>query len=141
MWFREGGHHPAGAARRGGARRGFGLLKGWVISVVGWVWMRVAVRLGYGEGEGQGEGQGVVGMRKTEMPVCRRMRKWSPNMIICKGIVEVGRKYIKRDGNTYVVCWIKAFQFPCHGDVGSEIPYIDMHLLIQQDHAISRNRM
>ena len=52
MWFREGGHHPAGAARRGGARRGFGLLKGWVISVGGWVWRRVAVTLGHGVGEG-----------------------------------------------------------------------------------------
>ena len=60
--------------------------------------------LGHGVGEGQidgqgkkqgeehGEGQGVVGVRRTEMAVCRRMRRWSPNMIICKSIVEVGRK-------------------------------------------------
>ena len=104
MWSREGGHHPAGAARRGGARRGFGLLKGWVISVGGWVWRRVAVTLGHGVGEGQvdeqgkeqgeeqGEGQGVIGVRRTEIAVCRRMRRWSPNMIICKSIIEVGRK-------------------------------------------------
>jgi len=53
--------------------------------------MRVAVRLGHGVGEGQDEGQGVVGMRRTEMPLCRRMRRWSPNMIVCKGIIEVVR--------------------------------------------------
>lgn len=57
--------------------------------------------LGHGAGEGQGkeqgEGQGVVGMRMTEMPVCRRMRRWSPNMIICKCGIEVGRKQRGRE--------------------------------------------
>ena len=62
-----------GTARRGMARRGFGLLEGWVISVGGWVWISVEMRLGHGVGEGQGEDQGewqgAVGMRKTEMLV------------------------------------------------------------------------
>ena len=47
--------------------------------------MRVAVTLGHGVGEGQvdeqvkeqdknqGEGQGVVGVRRTEIAVCRRI--------------------------------------------------------------------
>ena len=51
----------------------------------GWVWMRVAVMLGHEVGEGQvneqgkeqdkdqGEGQGVVGVRRTEIAVCRRI--------------------------------------------------------------------
>ena len=53
MWFRHGGHHPVGTTRRGGRQQGFGLLKGWAISMGGWVWMRVAVMLGHGVGEGK----------------------------------------------------------------------------------------
>ena len=73
----------------------------WVVEGVGYFCGRlgldeVAVRLGVGVGEGhgeeQGEWQGVVGMGKMETLVCRRTRRWSPNMIVCKGIIEVGRK-------------------------------------------------
>ena len=38
---------------------------------------------------------------RTEILVGRRMRRWSPNMIVCKGVIEVGEnikrgKYIRR---------------------------------------------
>ena len=76
MWFRQGGHHPAGTTRRGRDL-------GWAISMGGWVWMRVVVMLGHGVGEGQvdeqgkeqdedqGEGQRAVGMRRMDIVVCQ----------------------------------------------------------------------
>ena len=106
MWIRQGGYHPA-RTRRGGGQQGFGSLKGWAISAGGWVWMRVAVMLGHGVGEGQvneqgkeqdkdqGEGQGVVGVRRTDIAVCRRI-------CVCKCITEVGEN--KEELVTYVVC-------------------------------------
>ena len=51
--------------------------------------MRVAVTLGHGWVQGKAR---VVGVRRTEMAACRRMRWWSSNMIVCKSVIEVGRK-------------------------------------------------